>query len=159
MHKSQRPSYHVARGVTSSFGRCALSVCTTRACGRTAWEDSSTPSSTPSGKRASGGLCLRSGYYPAFFYPKIGRLAKNFLPGFDQAYYIHNFKGAKGGVLFRAYPGPWQVRVEPPTSPPPACCWWGGVGCGTNADGARAMTLRWSTTCGFGHTGVDTQEY
>jgi len=55
---------------------------------------------------------IRSGYYPAFFYPKIGKLAKNFLPGFDQAYYIHNFKGAKGGVLFRAYPGPWQVLTR-----------------------------------------------
>jgi hypothetical protein len=55
---------------------------------------------------------IRSGYYPAFFYPKIGKCAKNFLPGFDQAYYIHNFKGAKGGVLFRAYPGPWQVGGE-----------------------------------------------
>jgi hypothetical protein len=57
-------------------------------------------------------VCFGSGYYPAFFYPKIGKLAKNFLPGFDQAYYIHNFKGAKGGVLFRAYPGPWQVSAR-----------------------------------------------
>ncbi|KAL2622943.1 hypothetical protein R1flu_003148 [Riccia fluitans] len=52
---------------------------------------------------------IRSGYYPSFFYPKLGSLAKNFLPKFETAYYIHNFKGQSGGVLFRAYPGPWQV--------------------------------------------------
>eukprot|EP00899_Mesostigma_viride_P006087 jgi/Mesvir1/1547/Mv14530-RA.1 len=52
---------------------------------------------------------IRSGYYPSFFYPKLGKLAKAFLPNFDQAYYIHNFKGTSGGILFRAYPGPWQV--------------------------------------------------
>lgn len=39
--------------------------------------------------------------YPAFFYPKLGALAKNFLPKMETAYYIHNFKGRKGGVLFR----------------------------------------------------------
>ncbi|KAL3691118.1 hypothetical protein R1sor_004769 [Riccia sorocarpa] len=57
---------------------------------------------------------IRSGYYPSFFYPKLGSLAKNFLPKFEAAYYIHNFKGQSGGVLFRAYPGPWQVlrRVD-----------------------------------------------
>eukprot|EP00891_Asterochloris_glomerata_P008847 jgi/Astpho2/8847/Aster-05482 len=52
---------------------------------------------------------IRSGYYPALFFPKLGRLAKTFLPDFEAAYYIHNFKGTKGGALFRAYPGPWQV--------------------------------------------------
>ncbi|OAE26218.1 hypothetical protein AXG93_3457s1450 [Marchantia polymorpha subsp. ruderalis] len=52
--------------------------------------------------------------YPSFFYPKLGSLAKNFLPKFETVYYIHNFKGQSGGVLFRAYPGPWQVlrRVD-----------------------------------------------
>ena len=25
---------------------------------------------------------------------------------------MHNFKGAGGGVLFRAYPGPWQVFLR-----------------------------------------------
>ncbi|KAG6546776.1 hypothetical protein Mapa_011722 [Marchantia paleacea] len=57
---------------------------------------------------------IRSGYYPSFFYPKLGSLAKNFLPKFETVYYIHNFKGQSGGVLFRAYPGPWQVlrRVD-----------------------------------------------
>eukprot|EP00803_Ostreobium_quekettii_P010762 evm.model.scf_1809.2 EVM.evm.TU.scf_1809.2 scf_1809:10936-14172(+) len=52
---------------------------------------------------------IRSGYYPSLFYPKIGKLAKNFLPKFVQPFYIHNFKGSKGGALFRCYPGPWQV--------------------------------------------------
>ena len=40
---------------------------------------------------------IRSGYYPAFFYPKLGKLAKTFIPNFTQAFYIHNFKGSKGG--------------------------------------------------------------
>ncbi|KAK9814690.1 hypothetical protein WJX72_009846 [[Myrmecia] bisecta] len=52
---------------------------------------------------------IRSGYYPSLFYPKIGRLAKQFIPKFEVCYYIHNFKGTRGGVLFRCYPGPWQV--------------------------------------------------
>ncbi|KAH8934026.1 hypothetical protein BDL97_18G062200 [Sphagnum fallax] len=52
---------------------------------------------------------IRSGYYPSFFYPKLGALAKEFLPKFETVYYIHNFKGYAGGTLFRAYPGPWQV--------------------------------------------------
>ncbi len=34
----------------------------------------------------------------ALFYPKIGRLAKSFLPSFTTAFYIHNFKGNKPGV-------------------------------------------------------------
>lgn len=52
---------------------------------------------------------IRSGYYPALFFPKLGKLAKSFIPNFESAYYIHNFKGSRGGVLFRAYPDPWQV--------------------------------------------------
>lgn len=52
---------------------------------------------------------IRSGYYPAFFYPKLGKLAKNFLPEMEASYYLHNFKGNRGGKLFRVYPGPWQV--------------------------------------------------
>jgi hypothetical protein len=27
-----------------------------------------------------------------------------------QAYYVHNFKGSRPAVLFKCYPGPWQVR-------------------------------------------------
>uniref|UniRef100_A0A7I4AFG6 DUF1995 domain-containing protein n=1 Tax=Physcomitrium patens TaxID=3218 RepID=A0A7I4AFG6_PHYPA len=52
---------------------------------------------------------IRSGYYPSFFYPKLGSIAKEFLPKFETVYYIHNFKGRSRGVLFRMYPGPWQV--------------------------------------------------
>lgn len=48
---------------------------------------------------------IRTGYYPSLFYPGVGRLAKEMLPLFERAYYIHNFKGAGGGALFRCYPG------------------------------------------------------
>ena len=41
---------------------------------------------------------IRSGYYPALFYPKIGKLAKNMLPHVETIYYIHNFKGSGGGA-------------------------------------------------------------
>ncbi|KAK4422474.1 hypothetical protein Salat_1829900 [Sesamum alatum] len=52
---------------------------------------------------------IRSGYYPAFFYPKLAALSQTFLPKMETVYYIHNFKGRNGGVLFRCYPGPWKV--------------------------------------------------
>ncbi|GAV92354.1 LOW QUALITY PROTEIN: DUF1995 domain-containing protein, partial [Cephalotus follicularis] len=45
---------------------------------------------------------IRSDYYPPFFYPKL------FFP-METVYHIHNFKGRKGGTLFRCYPGPWKV--------------------------------------------------
>ncbi|KAL3844432.1 hypothetical protein ACJIZ3_001835 [Penstemon smallii] len=48
-------------------------------------------------------------YYPPFFYPKLGALSQTFLPKMESVYYIHNFKGRNGGVLFRCYPGPWRV--------------------------------------------------
>ncbi|OEL20839.1 hypothetical protein BAE44_0018145 [Dichanthelium oligosanthes] len=52
---------------------------------------------------------LTSKDYPSFFYPKLAELSKTFLPKLDTVYYIHNFKGVKGGTLFRCYPGPWKV--------------------------------------------------
>lgn len=52
---------------------------------------------------------IRSGYYPSFFYPKLAALCKTLLPKMETVYYIHNFKGRNGGVLFRCYPGPWKV--------------------------------------------------
>ncbi|XP_048132382.1 uncharacterized protein LOC115757590 isoform X3 [Rhodamnia argentea] len=52
---------------------------------------------------------IRSGYYPAFFYPKLAVLTKTLFPKMETVYYIHNFKGMKGGTLFRCYPGPWKV--------------------------------------------------
>ncbi|XP_066329206.1 protein LPA3-like isoform X1 [Miscanthus floridulus] len=52
---------------------------------------------------------IRSGYYPSFFYPKFAELSKTFLPKLDTVYYINNFKGVKGGTLFRCYPEPWKV--------------------------------------------------
>lgn len=50
-----------------------------------------------------------AGYYPPLFYPKIGQIAKTFIPNFETAYYIKNFKGSTGGAIFRAYPGPYQI--------------------------------------------------
>ncbi|KAL2527678.1 protein of unknown function (DUF1995) [Abeliophyllum distichum] len=55
---------------------------------------------------------IRSGYYPPFFYPKLAALAQTFLPEMEIVYYIHNFKGRNGGVLFRCYPGPWKGSEE-----------------------------------------------
>eukprot|EP00963_Diacronema_lutheri_P013698 scaffold2682_cov344-Pavlova_lutheri.AAC.10 len=53
---------------------------------------------------------IRSGYYPAFWSRKENQfLRETFVPKFQTVYYIHNFKGSKPAVLFRAYPGPWQV--------------------------------------------------
>ncbi|KAF3795947.1 hypothetical protein EJ110_NYTH04192 [Nymphaea thermarum] len=52
---------------------------------------------------------IRTGYYPPFFYPKLAKLSKTFLPKLESVYYIHNFKGQRGGTLFRCYPGPWKV--------------------------------------------------
>lgn len=39
--------------------------------------------------------------YPPFFYPKLAALSQTFLPKMETVYYIHNFKGRNGGVLFR----------------------------------------------------------
>ena len=55
---------------------------------------------------------LRNGYYISLFYPKMAKLSKEFIPNVEAAYYLHNFKGAGGGALFRAYPGPWQVLLR-----------------------------------------------
>lgn len=52
---------------------------------------------------------IRSGYYPSFFYPKLAALSKTLFPKMETVYYIHNFKGIKGGTLFRCYPGKWKV--------------------------------------------------
>jgi hypothetical protein len=42
----------------------------------------------------------------------MAKLSKEFIPNVEAAYYLHNFKGAGGGALFRAYPGPWQVLLR-----------------------------------------------
>jgi len=52
---------------------------------------------------------IRSGYYPRLVYRKLAKLADDFIPLFESTLYIHNFKGARSGALFRVYPGPWQV--------------------------------------------------
>eukprot|EP00890_Picochlorum_soloecismus_P004014 jgi/Picsp_1/4613/NSC_01983-R1_af385707_1 at5g48790 k24g6_12 len=55
---------------------------------------------------------LRSNYYPGIFYPNMARLSRDMIPHVESVYYIHNFKGSQGGILFRAYPGPWQVLLR-----------------------------------------------
>ena len=60
---------------------------------------------------------LRSGYYPKIFYPKLDRLAQEWLPGFEAAYYLRNFKGSRPGAVLREYPGPWQVFCRNPADP------------------------------------------
>ncbi len=35
-----------------------------------------------------------------------------FAPRFTQVYFLHNFKGQVPGILFRAYPGPYQVLLR-----------------------------------------------
>lgn len=60
---------------------------------------------------------IRTGYYPGLFYPKIADLARDVMPLFETAYYVHNFKGSTPGALFRAYPGPWQVLRRDPSDP------------------------------------------
>jgi len=58
-------------------------------------------------------LCrLRSDYFPALFYPEMARLSKEMIPAIETVYYVHNFKGVGSGVLFRAYPGPWEVYLR-----------------------------------------------
>ena len=37
---------------------------------------------------------------------------RRFAPTFEQAYFIHNFKGSTPAVLFRAYPGPLELVHE-----------------------------------------------
>ena len=57
---------------------------------------------------------IRSGYYPAFFYPKIGKCAKNFLPGFDQASPSTTSRGPRAACCFALIParGRWVVREK-----------------------------------------------
>ncbi|WIA14511.1 hypothetical protein OEZ85_003030 [Tetradesmus obliquus] len=67
---------------------------------------------------------LRGGYYPGLFFPELAKLTAEFLPKVEAAYYIHNFKGTRPGVLFRAYPGPWQVLRRSPIDPDATQCVW-----------------------------------
>ena len=60
---------------------------------------------------------LRSGYYPKIFYPKLDRLSREWLPGFEAAYYLRNFKGSRPGAVLREYPGPWRVFRRNPRDP------------------------------------------
>lgn len=51
----------------------------------------------------------RSNYYPPFWNAgEMGPL-REFAREFEGVYWISNFKGSNPAVLFRAYPGPWQV--------------------------------------------------
>jgi hypothetical protein len=50
---------------------------------------------------------LRGGYYPAWGFPELAKLSKEFLPKVECAYFIHNFKGSRPGrVLHHRRLGP-----------------------------------------------------
>jgi hypothetical protein len=51
----------------------------------------------------------RSNYYPPFWNAKEMAPLRDFAREFEGVYWISNFKGSNPAVLFRAYPGPWQV--------------------------------------------------
>ena len=57
-------------------------------------------------------------YYPRMVYRKLAKLADDFIPLFESAFYVHNFKGTNSGALFRVYPGPWQVSAVQNLRPP-----------------------------------------
>mmetsp|Transcript_7709 Transcript_7709/g.21928 ORF Transcript_7709/g.21928 Transcript_7709/m.21928 type:complete len:439 (+) Transcript_7709:352-1668(+) len=42
---------------------------------------------------------------------RMKKLKNDFIPRFEAAYYVHVFKNREPGLLFRAYPGPWQVLM------------------------------------------------
>ena len=42
---------------------------------------------------------LRGGYYPAWGFPELAKISKEFLPQVECAYFIHNFKGSRPGVF------------------------------------------------------------
>lgn len=56
-----------------------------------------------------------SGYYPPLFYRRLAKVASAkdggvlASKGADATYYIKNFKGLNPGILYRCWPGPWQV--------------------------------------------------
>jgi len=51
----------------------------------------------------------RSNYYPPFWNATEMGPLRGFAKEFEGIYFIHNFKGSNPAVLFRSYPGPWQV--------------------------------------------------
>jgi hypothetical protein len=54
----------------------------------------------------------RDSYYPFFWAKNEMDKLRDFAPRFQQIYFIHNFKGSTPAVLFRAYPGPFQVLLR-----------------------------------------------
>ena len=51
----------------------------------------------------------RSNYYPPFWNAAEMGPLRGFAREFEGVYFIANFKGSNPAVLFRCYPGPWQV--------------------------------------------------
>lgn len=41
-------------------------------------------------------------------------ILRAFVPRFEPVFYLHNFKGSSPCVLYRAYPGPFQVLSRTP---------------------------------------------
>ena len=58
---------------------------------------------------------IYSGYYPPLFYRRLAKVASakdgGILAsrGCEATFYLKNFKGLNPGILFRCWPGPWQV--------------------------------------------------
>jgi hypothetical protein len=57
-------------------------------------------------------LASRNSYYPFFWAKNEMDKLRDFAPRFQQIYFLHNFKGSTPAVLFRAYPGPFQVLLR-----------------------------------------------
>jgi hypothetical protein len=55
---------------------------------------------------------LLASYYPFFWAKAEMDVLRAFCPKFTQVYFLHNFKGSNPAVLFRAYPGPFQVLLR-----------------------------------------------
>lgn len=50
---------------------------------------------------------VRSGYYPAIFFPRLAQCVDRFYSRFEAVYYLRPLSGR--GFLFRVYPEPWQL--------------------------------------------------
>ena len=55
---------------------------------------------------------IRSGYYWKSWARTEMGILREFMPKFEITYLLHNFKGTCPGVLFRAYPGPYQACMR-----------------------------------------------
>ena len=83
------------------------------------------PTAAPRAPRSAAAEALRlRSYYPYFWAKQEMDVLRAFAPRFNPIYFLHNFKGSAPAVLFRAYPGPFQVLLR-----------------GTDASGSRTFRL------------------